>query len=406
MPTAPTFDVARLGQVFTPAPTVAFMLSLRRNRGRVLEPSCGDGAFFHALPADERVGIEFDPRHCPAAALNLDFFRFPESERFDTIIGNPPYVRFADINDDTRALLDLTQFDRRANLYLFFIAKCVRHLKPGGELIFIVPRELAKLTAARQLNAWLLEEGSFTTYQETGDARIFAGASPNCVIFRFERGRREHRLDDGRAVACLDGQLVFLREPHPVALADLFQVRVGGASGADACFTHPAGNAEVVCSSTAATGRTRRMFYNAPHPALAAHKAQLLARRIRPFDETNWWQWGRTCPVEGGPRLYVNAKTRHPAPFFVHPARHFDASVLGLFPRHPSADLGVLAQALNTEVDWEALGMRCDGRFLFSQRTLATCRLPARFARFLPGPAASLYEPAHPALAGQSFFCL
>lgn len=394
MPAVSTHDVARLGQVFTPAPTVAFMLGLRRNRGRVLEPSCGDGAFFHALRPEERVGIEFDVRHCPPGALHLDFFRYPETERFDTIIGNPPYVRFADIHEATRPLLDLTQFDRRANLYLFFIAKCVRHLNPGGELIFIVPRELAKLTAARALNAWLLEQGSFTTYLETGDSRIFEGASPNCVIFRFERDRREHRLDDGRAVACLDGQLVFLREPYPVALADLFQVRVGGASGADRCFTHPAGNVEVVCSSTGATGRTRRMFYNQPHPALDPHKGQLLARRIRSFDEANWWQWGRACPAAAGPRLYVNAKTRHAAPFFVHPATHFDASVLGLFPRDPAADLAALARALNTEVDWEALGLRCDGRFLFAQRTLATCRLPASFARFQSAPPLSLYEPA------------
>lgn len=27
----------------------------------------------------------------------MDFFDFPVSEKFDTIIGNPPYVRFQDI---------------------------------------------------------------------------------------------------------------------------------------------------------------------------------------------------------------------------------------------------------------------------------------------------------------------
>ena len=34
---------------------------------------------------------------------------------------------------------------------------------------------------------------------------------------------------------------------------------------------------------------------------------------------------------------------------------------------------------LNTAVNWEELGFVCDGRFLFSQRTLETCYLPAVF---------------------------
>ena len=39
-------NVEQLGQVFTPAKVVAFMLDLCQNKGRVLEPSAGDGAFF------------------------------------------------------------------------------------------------------------------------------------------------------------------------------------------------------------------------------------------------------------------------------------------------------------------------------------------------------------------------
>ncbi len=68
------------------------MLALRRNSGRVLEPSCGDGAFLRHLPG--AVGLELDADHCPPGALTLDFFAYPEREQFDTIIGNPPYVRF------------------------------------------------------------------------------------------------------------------------------------------------------------------------------------------------------------------------------------------------------------------------------------------------------------------------
>ena len=54
-------------------------------------------------------------------------------------------------------------------------------MRPGGELVFIVPREFIKLTAARKLNAWLYAQGSITHFYETGDARVFDEHTPNCA---------------------------------------------------------------------------------------------------------------------------------------------------------------------------------------------------------------------------------
>ena len=369
--------VEHFGQVFTPPEVVRQMLALRRNRGRVLEPSCGDGAFVREIKSD-CVAIELDERVAPPQALRLDFFAYPESEVFDTVIGNPPYVRYQDILPETLARLDSRLFDARSNLYLFFIEKAVRHLKPGGELIFIVPRDFIKLTAARRLNAWLFEQGSITDFIETGDSRIFGGFSPNCAIFRFEKGRTDRRLSDGRVFTLQDGQLLFLRGDYRVRLAELFDVKVGAVSGADPVFTHPEGNVEFVCSRTAETGETRRMFFDVKNAHLEAHKAKLLARRVRHFDESNWWQWGRLHHRASGPRIYVNGKTRRAAPFFTHPCEAYDGSILALFPRRP-IDLERAIELLNTAVDWQELGFVCDGRFLFTQRSLQNCLLPDFF---------------------------
>jgi len=370
------------------------MLSLRHNHGRILEPSAGDGAFSERLPGC--VAIEFDPRVARASMRCGDFFAYPLAERFDSIIGNPPYVRFQDIPPTTRARLDMTHFDGRSNLFLFFIEKCVRHLDEGGELIFIVPREFIKLTAARKLNAWLFEHGTITHWIETGDTRIFAGAVPNCAIFRFERGNFSRQtllrtLDDSdwceRRFVHMDGQLAFTPEPVSVALGDLFEVKVGAVSGADRIFEHPQGNVEFVHSKTIDTDATRRMLYNIPHPHLDAHKAALLERRIKHFDESNWWTWGRNYPQSTVPRIYVNARTRREAPFFLHPTTAFDGSILALFPRNPQMNLERAVELLNTAVPWEALGFRVDGRYLFAQRSLQTLMLPARFSELLPEPA-------------------
>ena len=385
----PDRDVPQLGQVFTPPQVVELMLGLCRNKGRALEPSAGDGAFLQALRQRGRdcVGIEIDPRVAPAGALVQDFFAYPVTEQFDTIIGNPPYVRFQDIPPATRERLPMERFDARSNLFLFFIEKCVHHLKPGGELVFIVPREFIKLTAAKKLNAWLYGQGSITDFLETGDSSIFGPYVPNCAIFRFEKGRRDRTLHDGRRFTEVAGQLMFLREDYTLPLAELFQVRVGGVSGADDIFAHPEGNLDFVCSRTVDTGETRRMIHGIRHPHLEAHKERLLARRVRRFDESNWWQWGRAHPVNDRPRIYVNGKTRRPEPFFLHDSPHFDGSILALFPTNTALSRRDLIQAvvmLNREVDWQELGFVCDGRFLFTQRSLQTCLLPAAFSRFLP----------------------
>jgi adenine-specific DNA-methyltransferase len=376
-------DIASLGQVFTPAPIVERMLGLIRNHGRVLEPACGDGAFSSRLPGC--VAIELDAAHAPPGALHLDFFAYPASEKFHTVIGNPPYVKARDIPPATRIRLSSQLLDGHANLYLHFIEKCVRHLAPGGELVFITPRDFLKATGAARLNTWLAGQGTITDIEDLGDARVFHGVLPNCAIWRFQKGDMSHRLRDGRRMVCASGQLLFTRGIYSVPLASVFSVRVGAVSGADEIFTNAElGNADFVCSKTAQTGATRRMIFDAPLPWLEQFKQRLLARRVARFDESNWWKWGRRHHVSEAPRVYVNHKTRKARPFFTHSCNNYDGSILALFPHRPhiaAADVATLAAMLN-DVDWHELGFVCDGRFLFSQRSLEQALLPEDFAQF------------------------
>ncbi len=404
-PAAPVFDVGGLGQVFTPPAIVEAMLALVRKHGRVLEPACGDGAFLQHFPF--AVGIEIDGRHAPPGARVMDFFALPESETFATIIGNPPYVRYQDIAAGTRALNKASVLDGRANLYLFFIEKCLRHLAPGGELVFITPRDFLKATSAVPLNRLLHAAGTITDFVDLGDSRLFADAAPNCAIWRFERDNFSRRtryaaqgVADGlaglgrwpwedRHFVESSGHLLFTRGDYALRLSDIAFVKVGAVSGADDLYASEAyGNRSFVCSATVATGATRRMLWcepGAPPPrALLAHKERLIARRIRPFDESNWWQWGRGYHRSTQPRVYVNNKTRRPRPFFVHHCTNYDGAVLAIFPRHPEVDVAALAAALNS-VDWADLGFVCDGRFLFTQRSLEQTPLPEAFRAFLSG---------------------
>ena len=398
-------DIPLLGQVFTPDAVVAAMVALRRRAGRVLEPACGDGAFLRRLPG--AVGVEIDPRHCPAEAVSTDFFAYPEHEKFATVIGNPPYVRYQDIGTGTRGLLNAGLLDARSNLYLFFIEKAIRHLEAGGELIFITPRDFLKTTSSTRLNFWLFDRGTITDAIELGDTPVFSGVVPNCLIWRYELGNLSRRtryaaiprsLPLERALAAppweerhfveAGGHLAFTRGDYPRHLADIAFVKVGAVSGADTIYTDTEnGNRDFVCSKTVKSGATRRMLWvepgDPPPACLLPHKPRLIARRVQPFDEHNWWHWGRNYFQSDRPRLYVNGRTRQKRPFFVHPCRHYDGSILAIFPHDPLVDPQVLADALN-EVDWTDLGFVCDGRFLFTQRSLENAPLPSHFTRFAP----------------------
>jgi len=399
------FNVETLGQVFTPECVVKAMLALRQNTGRVLEPSCGDGAFSRFLPGC--VSIEIDGVHAPKGSLNIDFFAYPDSEQFDTVIGNPPYVRYQDIHGETKSLIRSALFDLRSNLYLFFIEKAVRHLKKHGELIFITPRDFMKTTSSVQMNKWLYAHGTITHAIEMGDARIFSAAVPNCLIWRYEkncfsrktqyaeignRDKLEESLADPkwepRHFVEAAGHLMFAREVHELHLKDVASVKVGAVSGADDIYADDVnGNLDFVCSGTVKTGKTRKMIWigkgDPPPSVLLQHKERLISRGIRPFDESNWWHWGRGYPITEAPRVYVNGKTRNAQPFFVHPCTNFDGAILAVFPHDTSVDLNAFCKALN-DVEWDHLGFVCDGRFLFSQRSLENAPLPASFRRFLP----------------------
>ena len=56
-----------------------------------------------------------------------------------------------------------------------------------------------------------------------------------------------------------------------------------------------------------------------------------------------------------------------------------------MFPHRTDVDLNELSAALNA-VDWADLGFVCDGRYLFTQRSLENAPLPDSFRRFLPDP--------------------
>lgn len=372
----------KLGQVFTPENIVEQMLNLRKNVGSILEPSCGDGIFLNKIK--DCVGIEYDSNICPKNAINLDFFDYSLTNTFDTIIGNPPYIKYTNICDDTKIKLDISLFDKRSNLYLFFIEKSIKHLNKNGELIFIVPRDFIKSTSSKKLNKFIYKNGTITDLVDLGDQKIFKNATPNTIIFRFEKDNFSRITNNYLNFIYDSGQLYFLKNKmNKIKFSDLFFVKVGAVSGCDELFKHSDG-IEFVCSYTAKTTKTKSMLYNKYHEDLLQYKNKLIKRKIKKFNENNWYMWGRDYYKSRQPRIYVNVKTRIKKPFFIHDAKSYDGTILAIFPKHEKVgkNLSQVCDLFN-EIDWDEMGFMCGNRYIFSQQSLENCILPDVFEKFV-----------------------
>lgn len=114
--------------------------------GRVLEPGCGTGLFIATRPAALEgkmafTGIENDPvtaRIAKALYPNQwirqeDFTKLNNAERYELVIGNPPFSNRIVRGTDEVGRLGLSLHD-------FFIARSIESLRPGGLGLFVTSR--------------------------------------------------------------------------------------------------------------------------------------------------------------------------------------------------------------------------------------------------------------------------
>jgi len=215
------------GGYYTPAPIADFLCdwALRRPTDRVLEPSCGDGAVLEsavrhllargtkpaALGSQVR-GIELleeeaekaRARVSTVAGTNLrkavvidDFFSYCVKrgavERFDAVVGNPPFIRFQHFPEPYRnAAFELMRLEGLkanglTNAWVPFIVAATTILRPGGRLAVVLPAELMQVDYAAQLRLYLTN-----TYRRitvfTFRKLVFDGIQQEVVLLCAERG--------------------------------------------------------------------------------------------------------------------------------------------------------------------------------------------------------------------------
>ncbi|MFX0123921.1 MAG: Eco57I restriction-modification methylase domain-containing protein [Candidatus Hodarchaeota archaeon] len=196
------------GQYFTPLNLARLMVNLISKdpeKKTILEPSAGKGIFLELLAKMgylELTGIEIDPNLVNQSRIPIklgNFFDFPISRKFDVVIGNPPYIRWKNLSLEQRQYFSTSSFwQKRMNgltdILQPFIFKCVDHLKPNGELIFITPIFWMQTLHAEPLRRFLLENGSLEVIINFHETRIFPKVNLNLVIFKYRKSSQDQRL--------------------------------------------------------------------------------------------------------------------------------------------------------------------------------------------------------------------
>jgi len=224
------------GAYYTPPAIADFILRWGINgwsNADILEPSCGDGVFLECMannnmPYNSVTAIEYEPEEAEKArAINLhnsyvingDFHRFclDTEQRFNLIVGNPPFIRYQYYDNGQQQLADdifknaKLKRTKLTNAWVTFVVGCTQLLRDNGKMGFVIPSELLMVKYAQQLRKYLAK-----TFNKINiisfENLVFEEIQQEVIILLCEKnGTDEHKIEhievkDTEGLRALDPQ--------------------------------------------------------------------------------------------------------------------------------------------------------------------------------------------------------
>lgn len=354
---------------------------IQNNPSIILEPSIGKGDLVGCILQKHPECIihmyEIDPEICFLPCVKKkrnsliigDFLSQNINTKYTTIVGNPPYVKH-----------------KKGNLYIDFTKKCFELLKENGELIFIVPSDFLKLTSTSKLLREMIDQGTFTHIFHPHDENLFENASIDVIVYRYcKNNQLEKKVlynDEFKYILDNDGLITFSKtklDVDNIMLRDYFDLYVGMVSGKDDVFkNNRLGNISILNSNQ----QNEKFIYIDCFPTsntflnryMEEKKEDLLTRKIRKFNQKNWFEWGAPRNIKtieknmGKECIYVCNLTRKKEVAFVGTVQYFGGTLIMLLPK-VKCDLQKIVDYLNNETFKS--NFMFSGRFKIGHRQLA-----------------------------------
>ena len=216
------------GVVFTPDWVVDFMVEEALNnqkitgKEKILDAGCGEGIF--AVTAAEKLAklsgkpinkiveeniyfIDLSPDYVEITKANLqklskikitkfnattdDFCFHNFNEKFDFVIGNPPYVRIQNLNGRKDFLQKqfITASSGSIDLYFCFFEQALKLLKDSGKIAFITPNSHFYSAAGKNLRNLILKH--LTKIVNFDHFQIFKNATAYTAITFLQKEKTD-----------------------------------------------------------------------------------------------------------------------------------------------------------------------------------------------------------------------
>lgn len=378
----------KLGQYFTTnnelkKKVFEFILNSPSN---ILESSIGRGDLITFIK-DKMPNIVFDMYEIDRNIKLLDKINKDEviygdfmtqiiTKKYKTIIGNPPYIR-----------------TKKGNLYIDFTEKCYNLLDDNGELIFIVPADFLKLTSASKLLDIMMTNGTFTHIFHPHNEKMFDNANIDIIIFRYCKNilidKKVLYNDKLLYIINKNGLITFEKDENinSVVFQDYFDIYVGLVSGKEEVYKNDElGNIEVLNGED----KIDKYIYIDKYPSnneeidiyLLNRKKELIKRRIRKFNENNWFEWGALRNITainnnlGKDCIYIYNLTRKSNIAFLGKVNYFGGGLIMLKPKK-ECDLTKILLYLNSNLFKD--NYMFSGRFKIGHRQISNSYIPNEY---------------------------
>lgn len=376
------------GQFFTKNITLKekVLELILNNPNIILEPSIGRGDLIrHVLQNNPNIIFdmyEIDTTIKLLKCINKNdviygnFLDRKINKKYKTIIGNPPYIK-----------------TKSGNIYIKFIDKCYELLKNNGELIFIIPSDFFKLTSSSTLLNKMLDNGTFTHIYHPHNEKLFENASIDVIVFRYCKNSTLNKKvlynDEELFIINNDGLVSFSKKENEnnETFDDYFEIFVGLVSGKEEVFKNNVfGNIEVINGKN----KIDNYIFIEKFPTenkklnkyMLKYKQDLLDRKIRKFNESNWFEWGAPRNISSINNnfnkkcIYIYNLTRREEVAFVNKVKYFGGGLLMLKPKK-KCNLQNIVKYINSETFKS--NFIFSGRFKIGHRQIKNSYIPQEY---------------------------